>query len=437
MIVCIYFINFIVSVSSNKAPQNDREIRNMMSDMLKEYEPKLRPRYLGSAVDVSVDATVLSISNIDEVSMVYTLDMFFRQRWKDERLAHLLKDNITLIMGTEHPSDVIWVPDTVFINSVSSKMHHVMVNNHKIDINHDGSVFWGTRVTVSPSCQLDLRSYPMDLQRCAFEIVSYAYTSRHVVYNWKGKGIHLDPHMPEMAQFKLTGYTTDKEEVQFVAGNYTVLSGTFHFQRLMGFAVMQVYIPTICVVIVSWISFWVKATVVPARVALLITTLLTISTVWGSVNAQLPRVNYVKAIDIFMMMSFGSIIMALVEFILVMNADVLSRKLGKYFPTYVPSSPEVTLRDACEKIKGQSSIRSSLLGIDNRYERNLCYKLKQRSPLLIAETEVKTDVNPTLSSTESVEWLANSIESTARILFPVCYFVFNLCYFAFYLGGEQ
>ena len=44
----------------------------------------------------------------------------------------------------------------------------------------------------------------------------------------------------------------------------TVLTGHFHFKRLMGFAVMQIYIPTVCVVIVSWISLWVKRTSVPA-----------------------------------------------------------------------------------------------------------------------------------------------------------------------------
>ena len=432
MILLISIVSFIVHVSS-KAPQNDREIRDMLTGMLKDYDPKLRPNYLGSPVEVSVDATVLSISNINEVKMVYTLDMFFRQRWKDERLRHELTDNLTLVMGDDHPADFIWVPATVFIDSVSSKMHHVIVNNHKIDINYDGSVFWGTRVTVSPSCHLDLRSYPMDRHRCRFELVSYAYTSRHVVYKWKGDGLQLYPDMPQMAQFELTAYNTIRKEILFVAGNYTVLFGTFDFHRLMGFAIMQVYIPTICVVMVSWISFWVKRTVVPARVALLITTLLTISTVWGSVNAQLPRVNYVKAIDIFMMTSFGSIIMALVEFIVVMNTDVVLRILGKYFAVYINFRDEVVVeQDTCEKKKGRSSIYETLVGTNNHFRRRAMDGIHERCrcqrPIDGADVSIHS---------KNIDRMADSLEHFARIIFPIFYFIFNICYFAFYLGGHR
>ena len=50
-----------------QAPKNDDEIRLMLAGMLKNYDVKLRPNYLGKPIEVTVDATVLSISNIDEV----------------------------------------------------------------------------------------------------------------------------------------------------------------------------------------------------------------------------------------------------------------------------------------------------------------------------------------------------------------------------------
>ena len=394
--------------------------------------------------------------------MVYTLDMFFRQRWQDDRLRHSLTDNLTLIMGSKQPSDIIWVPDTVFIDSVASKMHHVTVNNHKIDINYDGSVFWGTRVTVSPSCPLNLKAYPMDRQECPFEIVSYAYTSRHVVYKWKEPGLKISQKMPQMAQFMLQSCTTSRQETSYVAGNYTVLTGHFHFKRLMGFAVMQIYIPTICVVIVSWISLWVKRTAVPARIALLITTLLTISTVWGAVNAQLPRVNYVKAVDIFMMTSFGCVIMTLLEFTIVMNIDIVLTLLGRTSHgrsqtlALVKSGEErlkgkmLVVRDKmtrgedangvmCDNVLGAKGklcrvtsptqhLPNGFQGVSLRCRSNVNHKNNIQSDNNTPQVKVNQET--------SSHQLADSIENYARILFPLLYMCFLLCYFAVFVVDD-
>ena len=72
--------------------------------------------------------------------------MFFRQHGKDQKLSHNLTSKITLTMGTKHPADYIWVPDTLFVDATKSNMHDVLTTNHKIDISADGQVGWGTRL---------------------------------------------------------------------------------------------------------------------------------------------------------------------------------------------------------------------------------------------------------------------------------------------------
>ena len=47
-------------------------------------------------------------------------------------------------------------------------------------------------------------------------------------------------------------------------------------------------------VIVSWVSFWLDQFAVPARVALGVTTLLTMSTQNAGINQSLPPVSYTK-----------------------------------------------------------------------------------------------------------------------------------------------
>ena len=355
--------------------------------------------------------------------------MFFRQRWNDHRLKHSLNQTLTLIVGTKQPSDIIWVPDTVFIDSVTSNMHTVTVNNHKIDIKPNGDVFWGTRVTVSPTCVMDLKSYPMDKQKCPFVILSYAYTSRHVKYKWVKNGILANNI--QMAQFHLHKFENISEEIAYAAGNYTQLKGIFYFDRLIGYAIMQIYIPSICVVIVSWISLWVNRSAVPARVALCITTLLTISSFWSSINAQLPRVNYVKAIDIFMLTSFTCVIMTLVEFTFVINSHYL-------WDIFNAPKDEANIKKM-SKLLGDTQRRS--VRDSDGTEWSVALNGSDEKRLRILAT-IKADIHGESNSKEdekssaitSSEDLANAIDKYARMFFPLAYFCFLTVYFSYYLG---
>ena len=66
------------------------------------------------------------------------------------------------------------------------------------------------------------------------------------------------------------------------------------FKREFSYYLIQYYIPCCMLVIVSWVSFWLDQNAVPARVALGVTTLLTMSTQTSSINQSLPPVSYTK-----------------------------------------------------------------------------------------------------------------------------------------------
>jgi putative glutamate-gated chloride channel (fragment) len=74
-------------------------------------------------------------------------------------------------------------------------------------------------------------------------------------------------------------------------------------------------------VIVSWVSFWLDPTAIPARVTLGVTTLLTMATQISSINASLPPVNYTKAIDVWTVVCLFFVFGALLEFALVNYAS--------------------------------------------------------------------------------------------------------------------
>lgn len=72
-----------------------------------------------------------------------------------------------------------------------------------------------------------------------------------------------------------------------ITGNYSCLVAKFHLSRSIGFHMVQSYIPTILIVVISWVSFWMDVDSVPGRTTLGVTTLLTVSSKSAGMKAKI------------------------------------------------------------------------------------------------------------------------------------------------------
>lgn len=104
------------------------------------------------------------------------------------------------------------------------------------------------------------------------------------------------------------------------------LTATIRFRRRTMYYIFQMYIPCICVVILSWVSFWIDETDGSDRVGLGIATVLTISFMRGSMNDSVPRVSYLKSVDYFLLGSFVFVFMTLIEYVLVLKQTRKEKK---------------------------------------------------------------------------------------------------------------
>lgn len=106
-------------------------------------------------------------------------------------------------------------------------------------------------------------------------------------------------------------------------GNFSSLRVNFVLKRDIGFYIIQIYIPCILIVILSWVSFWLSLDAVPARISLGVLTVLTMTTQTSGLTSRLPRVSYIKAIDVWLSTCLVFVFAALLEFAVV---NVMCRK---------------------------------------------------------------------------------------------------------------
>ncbi|KAG7201051.1 hypothetical protein KM043_017600 [Ampulex compressa] len=299
------------SLESMEISDRLENVTQTISRILDGYDIRLRPNFGGEPLLVGMDLTIASFDAISEVNMDYTITMYLNQYWKDERLAFSQEQEVLTLSGDF--AEKIWVPDTFFANDKNSFLHEVTERNKLIRLSGDGSVTYGMRFTTTLACMMDLHYYPLDSQNCTVEIESYGYTVLDVVMYWKETPVR-GVEEAELPQFTIMGYETNDRKERLATGIYQRLSLSFKLQRNIGYFVFQTYLPSILIVMLSWVSFWINHEATSARVALGITTVLTMTTISTGVRSSLPRISYVKAIDIYLVMCFVFVFAALLEY---------------------------------------------------------------------------------------------------------------------------
>ncbi|XP_044017384.1 glutamate-gated chloride channel isoform X3 [Aphidius gifuensis] len=299
--------------------------KEVLDDILgeKTYDARIRPsgeNGTDGPTNVHVNIYLRSISRIDDYNMEYSVQLTFREQWLDERLKfNDYGGRLKYLTLTE--STRVWMPDLFFSNEKEGHFHNIIMPNVYIRIFPNGNVLYSIRISLTLSCPMNLKLYPLDRQTCSLRMASYGWTTDDLVFVWKeGDPVQVvkNLHLP---RFTLEKFLTDYCNSKTNTGEYSCLKVDLLFKREFSYYLIQIYIPCCMLVIVSWVSFWLDQSAVPARVSLGVTTLLTMATQTSGINASLPPVSYTKAIDVWTGVCLTFVFGALLEFALVNYAS--------------------------------------------------------------------------------------------------------------------
>ncbi|XP_023950076.2 gamma-aminobutyric acid receptor alpha-like isoform X2 [Bicyclus anynana] len=302
--------------SNQKRSINDAVSKNItlvLENLLKNYENSQLPTHgKGYPTVVQTNILIRSMGPVSELDMDYSMDCYFRQYWRDTRLSFL--GPIRSLSLSIKMLERIWRPDTYFYNGKHSYVHTITVPNKLLRISQHGDILYSMRLTIKAKCPMELRNFPMDRQSCPLILGSYAYSNQQLVYQWQNsQSVNFVPGMT-LSQFDLISFPYRNFTFTRREGDFSVLQVSFNLQRHTGYFLIQVYVPCILIVVLSWVSFWIHREATSDRVGLGITTVLTLSTISLDSRTDLPKVRYATALDWFLLMSFFYCIATLLEF---------------------------------------------------------------------------------------------------------------------------
>ncbi|XP_064637793.1 gamma-aminobutyric acid receptor subunit beta-like isoform X2 [Lineus longissimus] len=447
-----------------------QNVSGIINNLLQGYDIRLRPSFGGDPLEIEMEIVIASFDSISEVNMDYTITLYLNQYWRDERLKFSddKKEQMTL---TGDFAEKIWVPDTFFANDKNSFLHDVTEKNKMVKLYGDGSITYGMRFTTTLACMMDLHYYPLDQQNCTVEVESYGYPMEDVVMIWKdGKKSVVGVERIELPQFSVKEYRTISTVESLSTGRYQRLSLSFLLERNIGYFIFQTYLPSILIVMLSWVSFWINHEATSARVALGITTVLTMTTISTGVRSSLPRISYVKAIDIYLVMCFVFVFAALLEYAMVnytywgARAKKKAKSALKKQENYNRANTEEN-EYVHEAIELQDIRMSPILSLRNKQNYNFdensvrvtpsfrmpttvpraSYPVRTGHSQLIRRrnqsnvqrrkrvmTHIKKKAQEFRSKIPQIRDV-NKIDKYSRLVFPSLFILFNLCYWCFYL----
>ncbi|XP_017879749.1 glycine receptor subunit alpha-2 isoform X1 [Ceratina calcarata] len=383
---------------------------------VKEIRP---PSKQGLPVIVDFNIFVADINSINVEDMDFRVDMFVRQSWIESRLdmpENIFEEGDDYVTLPPEFFDSLWQPDPYFLNA---KVSEIAALNHKfssVTLYRNKTVKYSARMHAIIACQMEFQLYPMDIQICPIYIESFSYHKNKVRLRWGAGDVTVNPEL-KLLQYDIGKPVVTEETVDYMpekSGNFSRLVVFFRFERQIGHHLIQTFAPSTLVVMLSWFSFWLGLDAIPGRVALLVTSMLTLVTMFTGLKSDIPPVAYVKALDVWMAGCMMFVFAALGEFVVVkvldlryqLEYDLQSSIMSRYYSTRVIAME-----------KGQ-----------NAWDYDSAYTTKLKNKRASSKLLQNTWLDPEYPMVRAHRTRSQMIDTYSRIGFPILFMLFIILY---------
>ncbi|XP_044020061.1 neuronal acetylcholine receptor subunit alpha-5-like [Aphidius gifuensis] len=227
-------------------------------DLLFRYDKFARPTQHYNVTKVNFGLRIYHVS-LDEFNSAITVQSIVRMDWTDDKLKWNASNygGLTKLIVGNHE---VWQPDIVLQNSVAGSAieHYGDVN---CIIYSEGNILWVPPTRFIALCNIDLRFWPFDTQKCELKFGSWTFPASQIdlsiidIDDPAEDKIHLIPN----AEWKILEITKYRNETIYSCcpdDPYVHVNYIFSIKRNSPLYTSIFITPTVVIVIMILINFW-------------------------------------------------------------------------------------------------------------------------------------------------------------------------------------
>ena len=246
---------------------------------------------VGDAREVQVGLLLVDLTDVNAADQTMSADILMMATWQDPDLAGAEQRTL--------PYESVWHPVLLIYNERSVRESLP----REVSVQPDGTVLYVQRYSGTFSIQMDLKDFPRDEQEFFVWVVNpqrlgsparlkpledqIAYqVDRLSISDWEVGSARLD-----VAPFQATPDAPVNPGIKL----------SIPAERKVTYYMIQVLVPLVAIVMMAYTVFWIAPTVVPTRVGVVVTTMLTLIAYRFMLANHVPRLSYLTRFDWFML----------------------------------------------------------------------------------------------------------------------------------------
>ncbi|KAF3690819.1 5-hydroxytryptamine receptor 3A [Channa argus] len=283
---------------------------------------------LSNPTIANISFTLYAVLGVNEKTQILTTFLWLRLYWKHEFLVWD-PDECDGVTKISLPVRQLWSPDIIVYEFVDDDVSQACPY---VYVNHTGHIRWDRMLRLVSACNLEIFSFPFDVQNCTFTFGSYMHTIKDVrvgpALTFEEMSVNSKRYLEASGEWEVVDILGDTSILQFGIDEWDIITFWVVIKRRPVLYVVNLLIPSSFLMLIDILSFYLPPHSVD-RASFKMTLILGYTVFLLIMNDLLPSTaNGTPIIGIYFSVCLALMVISLLETVIITN--VLHHSSMKY-----------------------------------------------------------------------------------------------------------